>query len=141
MHQIRGNIINATCSIRNITHYDCADFDFIDLKTECFKDVRDNACIKHESLGELQGNGNVFFGKLFCSLFNPIQCFIDLEVVMRGKDAYGMFKVWIFGIMLWDSCDKLFDFFGLLSLYMNSNILSFTHFRFLTFRFSKVVVL
>lgn len=140
MHQIRSNVINTACSICDIAHDYGADLDFIDLKTECFKNIGDNACIKHKSFRELQGNGNVFLLQLLGSLFDSIQGFIDLKVIMWGKDADGMFEVYIFGIMFWYSCDKLFDFFGLLCLTMNSNILSLIHFRFLTFHFSKVVV-
>lgn len=53
LHQVGSDIIDTTCSVCDITHNYGIYFDFIDLKTESFKNVRDNAGIEHQSLWEL----------------------------------------------------------------------------------------
>lgn len=45
LHQIGSDIIHTTCSVCDIAHNYGIYFDFIDLKTESFKNVRDNTGI------------------------------------------------------------------------------------------------
>ncbi len=117
VHKIRCDIINTTGPISHISHDDNAQVYLIDLQTESLKDVRDDTCVQHETLWELQGYSEAFPMKLVSSLLNAIKSFEDLKVVMGGQDAYGMFDINVLRVMLRDSCDELFYLFGLLLMF------------------------
>jgi hypothetical protein len=62
----------------------------------------------------LEGDAEIFSLKVLGGLFDAVEGFEDLEVVVGGQDAEGVFEVGVLGVVLGDAVDEVFGFFGLL---------------------------
>jgi hypothetical protein len=115
-HKIRSNVIDTTCTIRHITHDNDVEMDLIDLETEGFEDIGDDAGVEHEAFGKLEGDADILSVEVLGGLLDAVEGFEDLEVVVGGEDGEGVFEVGVLGVVLWDAGDEVFGLFGLLGL-------------------------
>lgn len=116
VHKIRSDVIDTTCAIRHIAHDNDVDMDLVDLETEGLEDIGNDAGVEHEAFGKLEGDADIFYVEVFGGLLDAVEGFQDLEVVMGGEDAEGVFEVGVLGVVFWDAGDQVFGLFGLLGL-------------------------
>ncbi len=116
VHKIRSDVIDTTRAICHITHDNDVDMDLVDLETEGFEDVGDDAGVEHEAFGKLEGDADILSVEVFGGLLDAVEGFEDLEVVVGGEDAEGVLEVGVLGVVLWDAGDEVFGLFGLLDL-------------------------
>lgn len=86
IHLFARQVINTACSIGDVSHHDCLDFD----TWEFSKDVADDACEKHQSLWELERDFESWLIEFLRQNFYAVESFIDFEIIMRGKDGDGI---------------------------------------------------